>query len=126
MDRRTFLRGTGGAIFGASVFGALRSGSASMPDCCSAFVFDPALAKGRALARHAMRRGVDAWPAADDIGQLWHAQLAPRLDANSRVIAALRPADAFVLTRLAATRGIAVLAYGDLTGTGSRDSSDRT
>jgi hypothetical protein len=113
MDRRTFLGETGG-MWLAFVCGAWQV-SYNVPDevsCCA--VVDLTLAQGRELAHCATRAGVAAWPATDDIGMFWHAQLARRIAARTQVVAALRPADAFVLARLAAARGIVVFAPGTL------------
>jgi len=109
MDRRTFL-GEMGGVWLAFVCGAWRV-PCDVPDegpCCA--VFDLALVQGRELARRARRAGIDAWLASDDIGKIWHAQLARRIGARTQVIAALRPSDTFVLTRLAAARGVVVFA----------------
>ncbi|MFC5428254.1 hypothetical protein ACFPTO_05460 [Paraburkholderia denitrificans] len=121
MDRRTFLCETGGALFAAAcdvapargVRGACTDESASACACIA--LFDPALARGRALAQYAARTGIEAWPAGDDIGMLWHARLARRAEcaeragARTRMIAALRPSDQFVLARLAAPSGAVVV-----------------
>lgn len=124
MDRRTFLCETGGALLGAACgvpFSWISPMSAIAPvaaiarrdavraNACIA-VFDPALSRGRALARYAARAGIEAWPAATDIGLLWHAGLARRAVSRGTVIAVLRPSDRFVLTRLAASGGVGVLA----------------
>ncbi|TAM00418.1 MAG: hypothetical protein EPN70_22400 [Paraburkholderia sp.] len=121
MDRRTFLCETGGALFAVAcdvapargVRGAFTGESASAYSCIA--LFDPALAQGRALAHYAARKGIEAWPADDDIGMLWHARLARYAEraecagARTRMIAALRPSDQFVLARLAAPSGAVVL-----------------
>ncbi|WP_322009441.1 hypothetical protein [Paraburkholderia sp. J12] len=110
MDRRTFLCETGGALLGAGVgCGGWRMLRQTRSVALAGVVFDPTLAAGQAFARHAARAGIEAWSLADDIGMLWHTQLAQRLDPRARLIAALRPADAFVLTRLAGSRGVRVL-----------------
>lgn len=130
MDRRTFLCETALVLVGAACRAWPACGAGAEPfGSADAAVFDPALAGGRALARHAARTGIEAW-SADDIGMLWHAQLARRVTPRARLIAALRPSDQFVLTRLAASRGGVVLTFGPAaattTGSGSRDSPDRT
>jgi hypothetical protein len=107
MDRRTFLCETGGALLGAVCnVSAACSAAAHAPACIA--VFDPALAHGRALAHQAARAGIEAWSASDDIGMLWHARIARRAGPVTPMIAALRPSDQFVLTRLAASRGALV------------------
>jgi hypothetical protein len=108
MDRRTFLCETGGALLGVGC-GAWPLSSGMRGAALAGVVFDPALAAGRTLARHAAQAGIEAWSVADDIGMLWHTELASRLDSRARLLAALRPADAFVLTRLAASHGVPVL-----------------
>jgi len=110
MDRRTFLCETGGALLGAACNVPAARGAAAHALTCIA-VFDPALAHGRALAYHAARERIDAWAAADDIGMLWHVQIARRAGPGTPMIAALRPSDQFVLTRLAASRGAVVRAF---------------
>lgn len=107
MDRRTFLCETGGALLGAACNVPATRGAAAPALACIA-VFDPALAHGRSLAHHAARAGIEVWPAADDIGMLWHAHVAHRAGPGTPMIAALRPSDQFVLTRLAASRGALV------------------
>lgn len=123
MDRRTFLCETGGALFAAAcdiapargVRVAFTGESARACALSCIALFDPALAQGRALAQYAARTGIEAWPADDDIGVLWHARLASRAEraqhagAHTRMIAALRPSDQFVLTRLEAPSGAVVL-----------------
>jgi hypothetical protein len=123
MDRRIFLCETGGLLLGAACdvsFARVAAVSA-----CVA-VFDPALAEGRALALYAARTGVEAWPAGDDVGGLWHTRLARRAGQRTPMIAALRPSDAFVLTRLAASRGAVVLALDAPARSDSPGSSNRT
>ncbi|MEM5311552.1 hypothetical protein [Paraburkholderia sp. JHI869] len=79
-----------------------------------AVVFDPALARGRVLAREAARAGCVAWAIGDrcsdvadtDIGTLWHARIARRLEPGTALIGALRASDRFVLARLAGARGV--------------------
>lgn len=124
MDRRAFLCETGGTLLGAACDVRVVRGVAA--GACVA-VFDPALAEGRALAGYAARTGMEAWPAGDDIGALWHARLAHRAGPRTPMLAALRPSDAFVLTRLASARGAAVvLALDARARSGSPDSSNRT
>lgn len=128
MDRRTFLCETGGALLCAAC-DAPFARAADVGACVA--VFDPALAAGRALARYAAGAGIEAWPAGDDIAALWHARLARRAALRTPVLAALRPSDAFVLTRLASARGAAVVLALDVQAgaqarSGSRGSSNRT
>jgi hypothetical protein len=110
MDRRTFLCETGGALLGAACH-AHRDEQDAEPHArvCIA-VFDPARVEGRWLAQRALRAGIAAWPVSDDIGLIWHTQIARRAGPRMAMIAALRPSDQFVLTRLAAARGAVVLA----------------
>jgi hypothetical protein len=123
MDRRAFLCETGGALLGAACDVPVARGPAV--GACVA-VFDPSLAEGRALARYAARSGIEAWPAGDDIGTLWHARLARRTGPRTPMLAALRPSDAFVLTRFAAARGaVLVLALDGQARNGSPGSSNR-
>jgi hypothetical protein len=117
MDRRTFLLETAGAFCaaaGCAIYGVRNTKCDGHAAAACCVVFDPTLEPGRTLARCATRAGVDAWPVADDIGMAWHTQLARRIGAHTWVVAALRPADVFVLTRLAAARGAFVLAPRDL------------
>ncbi|MBB3259587.1 hypothetical protein F4827_004462 [Paraburkholderia bannensis] len=79
-------------------------------------LYDRDLAKGRTLAHYARRAGMPAWSlrdaAADDIGMLWHVQLAAfpaRTDAPTVALCALRASDRFVLERLAGPRGFIVI-----------------
>jgi hypothetical protein len=111
MDRRTFLGETGG-VWLAFVCGAWRASCevpGAAPGCA---VFDPTLVEGRTLAHCAQQAGIDAWPATDDIGMFWHMQLARRVGERTQLISALRPADTFVLARLAAARGVVLFAPG--------------
>ncbi|CAM2187354.1 conserved hypothetical protein [Paraburkholderia sacchari] len=114
MNRRTFLHATSGAFAAACAATPVwRPGAPPM----RVAVYDPALERGRALARHAALLGVPAFApgaqGADDIGMLWHAQLARRLESRAEapavVLCALRESDRFVLERLAASRGCIVL-----------------
>ncbi|MFX1761851.1 hypothetical protein PWP93_04495 [Paraburkholderia sp. A1RI-2L] len=114
MNRRTFLHATSGAFAAACAATPVwRPGAPPM----RVAVYDPALEQGRALARKAARLGVPVFATgaqgADDIGTLWHAQLArrlePRAEAPAVVLCALRRSDRFVLERLAAARGCIVL-----------------
>lgn len=128
MDRRTFLYETGGTLLGAACnvpFIPFTRAVAARTHACVA-VFDPVLAPGRALADYAVRTGIEAWPATDDIGILWHARLLQRAGPRTPMIAALRPSDQFVLTRLAASRGAVVLALDAQARSGSSGSSNRT
>ncbi|SDC39183.1 hypothetical protein [Paraburkholderia lycopersici] len=119
MNRRAFLgeatAAALGAVWRAQPLGLALAGS--VPDAgaglgaASAAVFDPALPQGRALAREAARAGCAAWAVGDgasDIGGLWHARIARRLEPGATVIGALRPSDRFVLARLAAARRVAL------------------
>lgn len=80
-------------------------------------IYDPALARASALARVAARMSVPAFALAgdsgDDIGMLWHAQLARRVGVHREAplcaLCALRASDRFVLERLAAPRRCIVL-----------------
>lgn len=122
MDRRAFLCDAGAVALGAAwqthafrvALGerAPRASAASnMPD---GVVFDPLLARGRVLAREAAQTGCVAWAisergdgmADNDIGTLWHARIARRLEPGAALIGALRPSDRFVLERLANARGV--------------------
>jgi hypothetical protein len=122
MNRRTFLHAAGGALaVGACGAGAAASPLAALQNTMRSAVqsplriavYDPALAQGRALARAAARRGMPALAAGGDIGALWYAQLARRLDSPDRAPAvafcALRASDRFVLERLATPRRCIVL-----------------
>ncbi|MCG5073919.1 hypothetical protein [Paraburkholderia tagetis] len=95
-----------------------RQTSMQNPVCMA--VYDPTLARGRALAREAARMGVSAFALGaqfgDDIGMLWHAQLARRLETGTEgsavahyMLCAVRASDRFVLERLTAPRGCIVL-----------------
>ena len=116
MDRRTFIRDTGGAALWAAGWPAadvaavqplVHAGRRVPPRelaHCGIAVFDPSLVQGRRLARDVMRFPIAAFAleAEADIGALWHAQIAPCIVRRAALAAALRPADAFVLSRLAA------------------------
>ncbi|CAB3779099.1 hypothetical protein LMG28688_00720 [Paraburkholderia caffeinitolerans] len=114
MNRRTFLHAASGAFAAAcTVTLAWRPGAPPV----RVAIYDPALEQGRALAGKAARMRVPAFAlgaqCADDIGTLWHAQLARRLEtravAPAVALCALRGSDRFVLERLAAPRGCIVL-----------------
>ncbi|MFD1555942.1 hypothetical protein ACFSHT_09940 [Paraburkholderia silviterrae] len=126
MNRRTFLHATGGALAAAACaaraatrpLDALQSTQPlPMPGPVRMAVYDPALARGRALARAAARMSVPAFAVGEDfgndIGMLWHAQFARRFEtrADTPVVAlcALRASDRFVLERLAAPHRCIVL-----------------
>jgi hypothetical protein len=115
MDRRVFLRDVGAVALGsawqARPFVLALAGSASHANEAlgtpGVAVFDPTLAEGRMLAHRARCAGCVAWAIGDnDIGRLWHAQLARRLEPGASLIGALRPSDHFVLARLAASRSV--------------------
>jgi hypothetical protein len=115
MDRRSFIRDTGGVmLWGASwplAHALAKRTVASMQtelpqrDLAAEYVavFDPLLEQGRQLALEAARRGVRAFALETDadIGALWHTAIAPCIAQRSALTVALRPADAFVLARLA-------------------------
>jgi hypothetical protein len=129
MDRRTFLLETTGAFCaaaGCAIYGVRSTERDGLAAAACCVVFDPTLEQSRALARCAARAGVDAWPVEDDIGMAWHTQLARRIGVRTRVVAALRPADVFVLTRLAAARGVFVLSPHDLLISRERGTRDFT
>lgn len=114
MNRRTFLHAASGAVAAAcAATPAWRPGAPPV----RVAVYDPALEQGRALACNAARIGVPALAlgaqCAHDIGTLWHAQLARRLETRAEApavaLCALRASDRFVLERLAASRGCIVL-----------------
>lgn len=130
MNRRTFLQAAGGALATAACaayaaphprpLGALQD---ALPKSAARIaVYDPALAEGRALARAAARMGMPAFAVeekfGDDIGMLWHTQLAHRLaihtnsraEAPAAALCALRASDRFVLERLATRHRCPVLA----------------
>ncbi|MEX3978971.1 hypothetical protein AB4Y45_08290 [Paraburkholderia sp. EG287A] len=121
MDRRAFLCDAGAVVLGAawqahplSVAIGERAPRAGAAFARSVAVYDPALAQGRVLARAAARAGCVAWAigdgcadtAASDIGTLWHARIAQRLEPGAALTGALRPSDRFVLARLASARGV--------------------
>jgi hypothetical protein len=115
MDRRGFIRDTGGVmLWGASwpLAHALAKRTVASPqsmlpqrDFAAEYVavFDPSLAPGRQLALEAAQRGFRAFAleADADIGALWHTAIAPCIAHRPALAVALRPADAFVLARLA-------------------------
>ena len=119
MDRRAFLCDAGAVALGAAwqthaLRVALGDSAPRASAAAGAVVFDPALARGRVLAREAAQAGCVAWAigergdgmADDDIGTLWHARIARRLEPGTALIGALRPSDRFVLERLANARGV--------------------
>ncbi|MCX5540339.1 hypothetical protein M3A49_12675 [Paraburkholderia sp. CNPSo 3076] len=122
MDRRAFLYDAGAVVLGAAcqahplsvAFGERVPRAGAVLDVPGAAVFDPALAQGRVLANVAARAGCVAWAIGDgcadmansDIGTLWHAHIARRLEPGAALIGALRPSDRFVLARLASARGV--------------------
>ena len=119
MDRRAFLCDAGAVALGAAwqthaLRVALGDSAPRASAAAGAVVFDPALARGRVLAREAARAGCVAWAigergdgtADNDIGTLWHARIARRLEPGTALIGALRPSDRFVLERLANARGV--------------------
>ena len=147
MNRRTFLRDAGAVALGTACQAhalplafAERVPDASAPwSAVSGAVFDPSLAQGRELAREAARAGCVAWAIGDladdlavgDIGALWHARMARRLERGVTLIGALRPSDRFVLERLAMARGVTLLDFASPDGpvlakSNSRDCARRT
>jgi hypothetical protein len=115
MDRRVFLCDAGAVALGtawqvwpiALAFAGLASRANGAERAPGVAVFDPTLAEGRMLAQQARRAGYLAWSVGDsDIGALWHAQLAHRLEPGASLIGALRPSDRFVLARLATSRSV--------------------
>ncbi|QGZ54893.1 hypothetical protein [Paraburkholderia acidiphila] len=122
MDRRAFLCDAGAVALGAAwqthalrvALGARAPGASAALHLADGVVFDPALARGRVLAQKAAYAGCVAWALADhggamtddDIGNLWHARIARRLEPGAALIGALRPSDRFVLERLASARGV--------------------
>jgi len=122
MDRRAFLCDAGAVVLGAALqahapgvaFGERAPHASAALKARGAAVYDPALAQGRVLARAAASAGCVAWAVGDgdadipdnDIGTLWHARIARRLEPGAALIGALRPSDRFVLTRLASARGV--------------------
>ena len=127
MKRRTFFHAAGGTLVAAACaarHGSLR-GAIELPmqSPMRIAVYDPTLARGQALARAAARMGVPALPLGakrgDDIGMLWHAQLARRLESRTEAplgapcalcaLCTLRASDRFVLERLATPHRCIVL-----------------
>ncbi len=122
MDRRAFLCDVGAVALGAAwqtqalrvALGERAPRASAALNSANGVVFDPALARGRALAQEAACAGCVAWAigdhgggvADDDIGTLWHARIARRLEPGAALIGALRPSDRFVLERLANARGV--------------------
>ncbi|WP_233881717.1 hypothetical protein [Paraburkholderia flagellata] len=122
MDRRAFLYDAGAVALGAAwqthalrvALGKRAPRASAAPNAPDGVVFDPAIARGRVLAREAAQAGCVAWAigergdgaADDDIGTLWHARIARRLEPGTALIGALRPSDRFVLERLANARGV--------------------
>ncbi|MEX3915351.1 hypothetical protein AB4Y36_21265 [Paraburkholderia sp. BR10936] len=122
MDRRAFLCDAGAVALGAAwqahalsvALGVRAPRAGAALDAPGAAVFDPALEQGRVLARAAARAGCVAWAIGDgcadtadsDIGTLWHARIARRLEPGADLTGALRPSDRFVLARLASARGV--------------------
>lgn len=122
MDRRAFLCDAGAVALGAAwqthplrvALGERVPRANAALNTPDGVVFDPALARGRGLAREAARAGCVAWAigeggdgmAGNDIGTLWHARIARRLEPGAALIGALRPSDRFVLERLANVRGV--------------------
>lgn len=119
MDRRSFIRDTGGAALWAASWRMANAGTMPMPGTApvrdlplaSVAVFDPSLARGRRLAVDATRHGLLAFAleADADPGALWHQRIAPRVDGHAVLVVALRPADAFVFARFAAALGCGVI-----------------
>ncbi|HEY1608552.1 MAG TPA: hypothetical protein VGG24_04755 [Paraburkholderia sp.] len=120
MDRRTFVRDSGGAVAALWAAGAMRPALArahprvtAMSDCSRALiaVFDPSLVQGRSLARVAARLAVPALAleADADPGALWHARIVPSIAPHAMpratLAVALRPSNVFVLERFAAAHG---------------------
>jgi hypothetical protein len=124
MDRRTFVRDSGGAVAALWAAGAMRPALArahprvtAMSDCSRALiaVFDPSLVQGRSLARVAARLAVPALAleADADPGALWHARIVPHIVPSNALHAmpratlavALRPSNVFVFERFAAAHG---------------------
>jgi hypothetical protein len=134
MDRRTFILDTASAALWAAGCNAAADARRDATRLGAEFaaidvaVFDPSLARGRRLAREAARRAVRAFALERhaDIGALWHARIAPRVARRAALAAALRPADAFVLARLASTLDCRVIDAAPPAKTDNRDSSDRT
>ena len=115
MDRRGFVRDAGGVVLlavgwpmtlasCAEARGTAAAGADPEP-LTGIAVFDPSLEAGRRLAHDAARFAQHAFALDEhaDIGLLWHTQLAPCVERGASLRVALRPADTFVLARLAAT-----------------------
>lgn len=121
MDRRNFIRDTGGAALWAAGWRMAGAGTMPMqagstapalyPALASVAVFDPSLASGRRLALDATRHALPAYAleADADLGVLWHMRIAPRVAHHAVLAAALRPADAFVLAHFAASLRCSVI-----------------
>lgn len=127
MDRRAFMADTVAAMLWTAAGHAMDTkadakaietcvraqSAASAPAVTRArvAVFDLSLERGTQLAHDAAHRAVPAFAldADADIGALWHAQIAPRIARRVLLIVALRPADAFVLARLAAAHDCRVI-----------------
>ncbi len=122
MERRTFMLGALASV--APLAWELRS---MAPRGAWLVVYDPALAHGRLLARHAATAALPAFALVrEDIGALWYEVLAPRLGASGGgVISALGLADQFVLARLALAARCVAIDWRTLRN-GNPDSSDRT
>jgi len=141
MDRRTFILDAGGAMLWAAGVPVVRVEPAGATHATlattgvapiSIAVFDASLAQGRRLARDAARLVIPAFAveADDDIGALWHARIAPGLMRRTTLAAALRPADAFVLARFAASLDCGLIDTSpdacSVIRSGNRGFSDRT
>jgi hypothetical protein len=103
MDRRTFV--TTGVWLSASACAwpwMARAADASY----TIAVLDTNLASARAFADYLSQRQMPAFEVGDDIGTLWYATLAPRLNATpGQLIGFTRASDYFVLGQLAAGSG---------------------
>ncbi|WP_321887412.1 hypothetical protein [Paraburkholderia bannensis] len=72
-------------------------------------LYERALPQGEALARYAALAAIPSLALQDDIGALWHAQMAGRVRAPVIALCALRASDRFVIERLATQHGITVI-----------------
>lgn len=72
-------------------------------------LYDCALPQGRTLARYAAQAAIPSLVLQDDIGILWHAQIAAHIREPVIAVCALRASDRFVIERLATRCGIAVI-----------------
>ncbi|WP_322053773.1 hypothetical protein [Paraburkholderia bannensis] len=109
MNRRNFMVSMGAAALPVARFVRCVRFAPAIAVPLRIALYDRAQPQGDALARYAAHAGIASLALQDDIGALWHAQMAGRVRAPAIALCALRASDRFVIERLATRRGITVI-----------------